>query len=41
MGLFGENNFFGGNTQILFFILVFLLLFFNDFNGNIREVPAE
>jgi hypothetical protein len=41
MGLFGENSFFGGNTEILFFILVFLLLFFNDFNNDLREIPAE
>jgi hypothetical protein len=41
MGLFGESGFFGGNTEILFFILVFLLLFFNDSNFGVRELPAE
>lgn len=46
MGIFGGlggNGFLGENTEILFFILVFLLLFFNGFGAGYdrNEAPVE
>ncbi len=38
MGLFGKCGFFGGNAEILFFIILFLLLFDGGMFG-FREDP--